>query len=140
VAHAAPGDHLRRHARRRVRRGQERDALRLSSVICVPLLDRGRLLGIIYVGNDSIVDLFQTRRCGVLTVFAAQASLIVANALLVNELQGRQPQAGRAARAVRFGEIVGTSPPMQRCFARSRRSRRPTSACSSPARPAPARS
>ena len=38
--------------------------------MCVPLLDRGRLLGLIYVGNDSTRDLFEDRRCDVLTVFA----------------------------------------------------------------------
>ena len=63
---------------------------RCRSVICVPLLDRGRLLGLIYVGNDSIRDLFQEQTLRVLTVFASQASLIVANALLLNELRARQ--------------------------------------------------
>ena len=90
--------------------------LRLSSVICVPLLDRGRLLGIIYVGNDSIVDLFQEATMRVLTVFAAQASLIVANALLLNELQVDNKKLAERLEAVRFGEIVGTSPPMQAVY------------------------
>ena len=90
--------------------------LRLSSVICVPLLDRGRLLGIIYVGNDSIVDLFQEATMRVLTVFAAQASLIVANALLLNELQVDNRKLAERLEAVRFGEIVGTSPPMQAVY------------------------
>ena len=90
--------------------------LRLSSVICVPLLDRGRLLGIIYVGNDSIVDLFQEATMRVLTVFAAQASLIVANALLLNELQVDNQKLAERLEAVRFGEIVGTSAPMQAVY------------------------
>ena len=90
--------------------------LRLSSVICVPLLDRGRLLGIIYVGNDSIVDLFQEATMRVLTVFAAQASLIVANALLLNELQVDNKKLAERLEAVRFGEIVGTSAPMQAVY------------------------
>jgi transcriptional regulator with GAF, ATPase, and Fis domain len=90
--------------------------LRLSSVICVPLLDRGRLLGIIYVGNDAIVDLFQQDTMKVLTVFAAQASLIVANALLLNELRIENKRLGERLEAKHFGEIVGTSPPMQQVF------------------------
>jgi transcriptional regulator with GAF, ATPase, and Fis domain len=90
--------------------------LKVSSVICVPLLDRGRLLGLIYVGNDSIRDLFQEQTLRVLTVFASQAALIVANALLVNELRVDNKRLNERLEAYRFGEIVGTSPPMQAVF------------------------
>jgi transcriptional regulator with GAF, ATPase, and Fis domain len=90
--------------------------LRLSSVICVPLLDRGRLLGLIYVGNDSIVDLFQDTTMKVLSVFAAQASLIIANAMLLDELRFENVRLGERLEAARFGDIVGTSPPMQQVF------------------------
>ncbi len=91
-------------------------ALKLTSVICAPLLDRGRLLGLIYVGNDSIVDLFQTETMRVLTVFSAQASLIVANALLLDELRVDNRKLVERLEQFRFGEIVGTSPPMQQVF------------------------
>src|SRR5205823_1916037 len=90
--------------------------LKVSSVICVPLLDRGRLLGLIYVGNDSIRDLFQVTTLRVLTVFASQAALIVANALLLNELRVDNKLLNERLEAQRFGEIVGTSPPMQQVF------------------------
>ena len=90
--------------------------LKVSSVICVPLLDRGRLLGLIYVGNDSIRDLFQQETLRVLTVFASQASLIVANALLMNELRVDNRRLNERLEQYRFGEIVGTSPPMQQVF------------------------
>ncbi len=90
--------------------------LKVSSVICVPLLDRGRLLGLIYVGNDSIRDLFQDQTLRVLTVFASQAALIVANALLLNELRVDNRRLQDRLEQHRFGEIVGTSPPMQQVF------------------------
>ncbi|MCA9673792.1 MAG: sigma 54-interacting transcriptional regulator [Myxococcales bacterium] len=90
--------------------------LKLTSVICAPLLDRGRLLGLIYVGNDSIVDLFQEDNLRVLTVFSAQASLIVANALLLDELRVDNRKLHERLEQYRFGEIVGTSPPMQAVF------------------------
>jgi transcriptional regulator with GAF, ATPase, and Fis domain len=90
--------------------------LKVSSVICVPLLDRGRLLGLIYVGNDSIRDLFQQDTLRILTVFASQASLIVANALLLNELRIDNKRLSERLEQYRFGEIVGTSPPMQQVF------------------------
>jgi transcriptional regulator with GAF, ATPase, and Fis domain len=91
-------------------------ALKLSSVICAPLLDRGRLLGLIYVGNDAVVDLFHERTMKILTVFSAQASLIVANALLLNELRVDNRRLNDRLEQARFGEIVGTSPVMQQVF------------------------
>jgi transcriptional regulator with GAF, ATPase, and Fis domain len=90
--------------------------LRLTSVICVPLLDRGKLIGLIYVGNDSVVDLFQPETMQILTVFAAQASLIVANALLLDHLRVDNHQLTQRLEQIRFGEIVGTSAPMQEVF------------------------
>jgi len=92
--------------------------LRLTSVICVPLLDRGRLLGLIYVGNDSVVDLFQEQTMNVLTVFASQASLIIANALLLDELRVDNRRLHERLEQFRFGEIVGTSAAMQQVFRR----------------------
>jgi transcriptional regulator with GAF, ATPase, and Fis domain len=90
--------------------------LKVSSVICCPLLDRGRLLGLIYVGNDSIRDLFQDQTLRVLTVFSSQASLIVSNGLLLNELRHDNKRLSDRLEQYRFGEIVGTSPPMQSVF------------------------
>jgi transcriptional regulator with GAF, ATPase, and Fis domain len=90
--------------------------LKLSSVICVPLLEHGKMIGLIYVGNDSVVDLFQEDTMNVLTVFSAQASLIVANALLLNNLRVDNKQLHKRLEQIRFGEIVGTSPPMQAVY------------------------
>ncbi|HUQ04417.1 MAG TPA: sigma 54-interacting transcriptional regulator [Kofleriaceae bacterium] len=92
--------------------------LRLSSVICVPLLDRGRLLGLIYVGNDSVIDLFQEQMMRALTVFSSQASLIIANAMLLDELRVDNRRLHERLEQFRFGEIVGTSPVMQQVFRR----------------------
>ena len=52
----------------------------------------------------------------VVTVFSSQASLIVANALLVNELKVDNRRLSERLEAQRFGEIIGTSPPMQQVF------------------------
>jgi transcriptional regulator with GAF, ATPase, and Fis domain len=90
--------------------------LRLSSVMCVPLLERGNLLGLIYVGNDSIANLFEEQTLQVLTVFAAQASLILRNALLVNELQLDNRSLQEKLEQLSFGEIVGSCAPMQEVF------------------------
>ncbi|HEX2570292.1 MAG TPA: sigma 54-interacting transcriptional regulator [Polyangia bacterium] len=90
--------------------------LRLSSVMCVPLLERGNLLGVIYVGNDSVADLFDPTTLEVLTIFAAQASLLLRNALLVNELQLDNKLLVERLEHMRFGAIIGTCPAMQEVF------------------------
>jgi transcriptional regulator with GAF, ATPase, and Fis domain len=90
--------------------------LRLSSVMCVPLLERGNLLGLIYVGNDSVANLFEETNLEVLTVFAAQASLIIRNALVMNELKLDNRALHEKLEQLRFGEIVGSCPPMQEVF------------------------
>src|SRR3954465_1404244 len=61
--------------------------LKLTSVMCVPLLEKGNMLGLIYVGNDNVAQLFNPSQLEVMTVFASQASLLVRNALLVNDLK-----------------------------------------------------
>ncbi len=90
--------------------------LKLTSVICVPLLENGRLLGLIYVGNDSITSLFADDTMRALNVFAAQASLIVSNALLLNTLKVDNQLLSARVESIRFGEIIGTSKAMTEVF------------------------
>jgi transcriptional regulator with GAF, ATPase, and Fis domain len=90
--------------------------LKLSSVMCVPLLERGNLLGVLYVGNDSVVELFDDSRLDVLTIFAAQASLIIRNALLMNELKLDNRLLSERLEQLRFGSIIGSSPAMVELF------------------------
>ena len=61
--------------------------LQLSSVMCVPLKYRGDLLGVIYLGNDSISGLFTERDLSLLQLWAMQASMLLHTALMLNELQ-----------------------------------------------------
>jgi transcriptional regulator with GAF, ATPase, and Fis domain len=86
--------------------------LRLSSVMCVPLLDRGRLLGLIYVGNDDVRGLFEAKSLDLLVMFASQASILVQNALLVDALKLKNMSLSEELNKQRFGEIVGSSPSM----------------------------
>ena len=90
--------------------------LRLSSVMCVPLLDRGRLLGLIYVGNDDVRGLFEAKSLDLLVVFAAQASILVQNALLVDALKLKNMSLSEELNKQRFGEIVGSSPTMREVY------------------------
>ncbi|MFU8804488.1 MAG: ATP-binding protein [Bradymonadaceae bacterium] len=54
--------------------------LSIRSVICVPMFDQGELVGLIYICNQSLANLFTPRHLEVITVFASQASLLVADA------------------------------------------------------------
>lgn len=90
--------------------------LKLTSVICCPLLESGRLLGLIYVGNDSITSLFASDTMRAMTVFSAQASLIVSNALLLNTLKVDNKLLSERLENLRFGEIIGTSKAMTEVF------------------------
>jgi transcriptional regulator with GAF, ATPase, and Fis domain len=90
--------------------------LKLTSVMCVPLLERGNILGVIYVGNDHVAELFDQSHLEIMMVFAAQASLLVRNALLVNELKLDNRSLHDRIEQIRFGEILGASPRMQEVF------------------------
>jgi transcriptional regulator with GAF, ATPase, and Fis domain len=90
--------------------------LKLTSVMCVPLLERGNMLGVIYVGNDNVAQLFTPSQLEVMTVFGAQASLLVRNALLVNDLKLDNRSLHERIEQIRFGEILGASPRMQEVF------------------------
>jgi transcriptional regulator with GAF, ATPase, and Fis domain len=92
--------------------------LQLTSVMCVPLLEQGNVLGIIYVGNDNVVSLFDQQALDLLTVFAAQASLIVQNALLVDALKLESASLKKELEERRFGEIIGSCPSMLEVFRR----------------------
>lgn len=90
--------------------------LNLSSVMCVPLLDRGNLLGVIYVGNDNVAHLFTQRDLDMLIAFAGQASLIVANALLVNSLRRSNESLTHQLHDKRFGSIIGSCDAMRSVY------------------------
>lgn len=90
--------------------------MNLSSVMCVPLIDRGSLLGLIYVGNENIANLFTRRHLDLLTIFAAQASLIVANAIMVRDLRLDNEMLSERLSEMRFGSIIGASDAMREIF------------------------
>ena len=86
--------------------------LKLSSVMCVPLMVRGELLGLIYVGNNDVIDLFTAEQLETLKVFAGQAALFIKNAKLLNELRTESQDLAERLEAVKFGQIIGTCPAM----------------------------
>jgi transcriptional regulator with GAF, ATPase, and Fis domain len=92
--------------------------LKLCSVMCAPLLERGEPFGVLYLGNDSVVNLFEQKDLEALTVFAAQASLLMQNALLLDGLRRENVALREAAQERRFGDLVGAGESMREVFRR----------------------
>ncbi len=91
-------------------------ALKLSSVMCVPLLSQGQTLGALYVANDEVKHLFERQQLDLLTIFAAQASLILQNAMLLSALRADKEKLRGELEDKRFGEIIGACASMMEVF------------------------
>ncbi len=91
-------------------------ALRLSSVMCAPLVSQGHVQGVLYVGNDRVKGLFDRNQLDVLSIFASQASLIMQNAMLLNALRADKEKLVAELKDKRFGEIIGACPSMLEVF------------------------
>ena len=68
---------------------QSVQALRLRSVMCVPMIARGKTIGALYLENRSEKALFTQADLAPLKYFAAQAAITIENALLNEELEAR---------------------------------------------------
>jgi transcriptional regulator with GAF, ATPase, and Fis domain len=91
-------------------------ALRLSSVMCAPLVAQGHVVGALYVGNDRVKGLFQKSQIDLLSIFAGQASLILQNAMLLSTLRADKEKLAAELKDKRFGEIIGVCPSMMEVF------------------------
>jgi transcriptional regulator with GAF, ATPase, and Fis domain len=91
-------------------------ALRLSSVMCAPLLNHGEVIGVLYVGNDEIKHLFERPQLDIMIIFAGQAALILQNAMLLSALREDKEKLTRELSDKRFGEIIGACPSMLEVF------------------------
>ena len=92
--------------------------LRLSSVMVAPLIAQGQMLGLIYLGNDNVVNLFEPSSLDVLTVFAGQAALLLQNAILLDQLETDRDRMVDALKEQRFGDIIGSCPSLLQVFRR----------------------
>ncbi len=95
--------------------------LGLHSVMCSPLLARGELLGLLYVGNNRITNLFDDAAMDVMSVFSAQASLLLSQAQRIDELHEEKTALEDKLEDLRFGTIVGACNSMREVFKRVRK-------------------
>ncbi|NUP08653.1 MAG: sigma 54-interacting transcriptional regulator [Polyangiaceae bacterium] len=91
-------------------------AMKLSSVMCAPLLSQGQVIGALYVGNDKVKSLFERTQLELLAIFASQASLILQNAMLLNALRADKAKLEAELKDKRFGDIIGACPSMMEVF------------------------
>jgi len=89
---------------------------RICSVLCVPLMVRGELLGAIYLGNENVVNLFTEQAREVATVFAAQAAMVLRNAILIRELQLSNQTLTQQIERMNFGSLIGACESMREMF------------------------
>ncbi|MFT3836428.1 MAG: sigma 54-interacting transcriptional regulator [Myxococcaceae bacterium] len=92
--------------------------LKLLSVMCAPLMYRGDLFGVIYVGNDRLVNRFEQKSLDTLSIFGAQASLLLQNAMLVNDLKLENLELKKKAEEQAYGEIIGACQGMKDVYKR----------------------
>jgi transcriptional regulator with GAF, ATPase, and Fis domain len=94
-------------------------SLKLTSVMCVPLVRAGAdaaVIGAIYVGNNSIRGQFDEASLEVLTLFAAQASLLVQSALAIDALTVEKDTLKGELEKSRYGELIGACDGMRDVF------------------------
>ncbi|MBI2378378.1 MAG: sigma 54-interacting transcriptional regulator [Deltaproteobacteria bacterium] len=96
-------------------------SLRLQSVMCCPLLDQGRLFGVLYVGDDRRRGAFDASSLDLMSVFAAQASLLFSQARKLEKLEQRTEELEGELRDVRLGAIIGASTSIREVFRRVKR-------------------
>ena len=95
--------------------------LKLCSVMCAPLMQKGEVFGVIYLGNDRVASLFDAASLEVLTVFASQASLLLQHALLLDALRRENVALKETVTSRQYGDLIGAGPGMREVYRRIER-------------------
>jgi len=91
-------------------------SLKLASVMCLPLVMRGELLGAIYVGNDKLTNLFTDRELEVATSFCSTAVLLVELGRQLDELRADKRALLERLEEHAYGDIIGACDAMRDIF------------------------
>lgn len=72
-----------------------------KSILCVPSLHQGKLIGILYLENNLITDAFTPDRIEVVQILTSQAAIALENARLYDEMKQEMAQRQRAEETLR---------------------------------------
>ena len=79
---------------------------RVHSVLCLPLINQGKLIGILYLENNLTPHVFTADRVAMLKVLASQAAISLENTQLYRDLADREGKIRRLVDANIIGIIV----------------------------------
>ncbi|MCJ7545886.1 MAG: ATP-binding protein [Deltaproteobacteria bacterium] len=80
----------------------------MESEVCIPLMSRDQLIGIINLGNKRSGDMYSHEDLDLLTNFATQASVALENTRLYQEMQRTQQLMRRTDRLSSLGSLTAT--------------------------------
>jgi len=80
--------------------------LGLHSVLCVPLIAKGELLGVAYLDNRGLPGAFNEQDRDLLVLFAGQAAVAIRNAKLFDELKQTRSKLLQAERLRALGQLA----------------------------------
>lgn len=91
-------------------------ALKLSSIICVPLRIDNEISGVAYIGNSNLINHFRDFHLESVTIFAAFASLIISQAHRFQLLRADVKMLRDALDSAKFGSLIGVSDSMKEVY------------------------
>lgn len=91
-------------------------ALDLKSAMCAPMIRRGEMLGVIYLGSNNPARLFTHESLLLLQMFAAQAALPYESLRRTQALEREKAGLAESLAALKTGAIVGDHQLMQELF------------------------
>ncbi|MEG4804159.1 AAA family ATPase [Microcoleus sp. ARI1-B5] len=77
-----------------------------KSILCAPLLDRGQLIGIVYLENNLADGVFTPDRLQVIQMLSTQAAIALTNARLYTQVQSTQNRLNKFLNAIPVGISV----------------------------------
>ena len=80
---------------------------RTRSILCVPLINQGRLNGVLYIENNLAPRVFAPARIAVLKLLASQAAIALENSHLYRDLAEREAKIRRLVEANIIGVFIG---------------------------------
>jgi PAS domain S-box-containing protein len=76
------------------------------SVLCLPLINQGKLIGVLYLENNLMSNVFNAGRVTVLEVLASQAAISLENSRLSRDLENREAKIRRLVDANILGIFI----------------------------------